>query len=55
MWNVGRARFALSVNSAMASSCNDSEGTRQVTSPATPIGSRLVVRIVNLDSHRATS
>jgi hypothetical protein len=31
----------------MASSSSDSDGTRQVTSPATEIGSRLVVRTVS--------
>ena len=31
----------------MASSASDSDGTRQLTSPATPIGSRLVANSVN--------
>ncbi len=44
----GRARRARSVNSSIASSASDSDGTRQVTSPATPIGSRLVASTVNL-------
>ena len=43
----GRARRARSMNNSIASSSNDNDGTRQVTSPATPIGSRLVARIVN--------
>jgi hypothetical protein len=43
----GRTLRARSVNSSMASSASDSEGTRQVTSPGTPIGSRLVASRVN--------
>ena len=43
----GRAWRARSVNSSMASSVSDSDGTRQLTSPATPIGSRLVANSVN--------
>ena len=52
----GRARRARSVNSSIASSVSDNDGTRQVSSPATPIGSRLVARIVNCGqaSSRAT-
>ena len=43
----GRARRARSVNNSMASSASDSDGTRHVTSPATPIGSRLVASTVS--------
>ena len=42
----GRTRRARSVNNSIASSASDSDGTRQLTSPATPIGSRLVARTV---------
>ena len=44
----GRTRRARSANNATASSANDIEGTRQIVSPATPIGSRLVASNVNL-------
>ena len=47
MVKSGRTRRARSVNNSMASSASDSDGTRQVTSPATPIGSRLVANSVN--------
>ena len=47
MAKSGRARRARSVNNSIASSASDSDGTRQITSPATPIGSRLVARTVN--------
>ena len=43
----GLVRRARSLNSSIASSASDSDGTRQLTSPATPIGSRLVVSSVN--------
>ena len=43
----GRAWRARSVNKSMASSASDSDGTRQLTSPATPIASRLVASNVN--------
>ena len=46
-WKSGRTWRARSVNNSMASSASDSDRTRQVTSPATPIGSRLVVKSVN--------
>ncbi|MDT5328320.1 MAG: hypothetical protein QOF25_5472, partial [Mycobacterium sp.] len=42
----GRTRRARSVNNSIASSASDSDGTRQLTSPATPIGSRLVAMTV---------
>ncbi len=44
----GRARRARSTNSSIALSANGNDGTRQLSSPATPIGSRLVVSRVNL-------
>jgi hypothetical protein len=42
----GRTRRARSANNSIASSASDSDGTRQLTSPATPIGSRLVATTV---------
>ena len=46
-WKSGRTWRARAVNNSMASSASDSDRTRQVISPATPIGSRLVVKSVN--------
>ena len=43
----GLVRRARSPNNSMASSASESDGTRQLISPATPIGSRLVVSNVN--------
>ena len=42
-----RARRARSANNSMASSASDSDGTRHVASPVTPIGSRLVASMVS--------
>ena len=44
--NSGRASRARSVNNTTASSTSDNDGTRHVTSPASPIGSRLVANSV---------
>ena len=41
IWNLARARRARSANRSMASSARESDGTAHVTSPDTPIGSRL--------------
>jgi hypothetical protein len=41
----GRTWRARSANSSIASSASDSDGTRQLTSPATPIASRLVATL----------
>ena len=41
--NSGLVLRARSLNSSIASSASDNDGTRQLTSPGTPIGSRLVV------------
>ena len=43
----GRASRARSTKSSIASSASDSGGTRQISSPGTPIGARLVARIVS--------
>ena len=45
--NSGLVLRARSPNNSIASSASDSDGTRQLTSPATPIGSRLVVSNVS--------
>ena len=45
--NSGLVLRARSLNSSIASSARDREGTRQLTSPVTPIGSRLVVSRVS--------
>ena len=56
----GRARRARSANNSIASSVSESDGTRQLSSPGTPSGSRLVARIVKcgeaasrFDGHRS--
>ena len=51
----GRACRARSVNSSMASSASDSDGTRQLTSPASPIASRLVASKVSLAAPLSTA